>query len=201
MKRFVFALLLVVLLLTFVACDNINRPDEVGVTAVQSQTTTNGTIGDENSTSTTHQNSNVSTDAKRISDLMSEDGIGEFAMGESVQDFMKILDKYDIKYEYQEGNGITLEDGSNYDGEFFYLKESPKGLRVGDDESKIVQLYGEATKKTDGEPWTYYVYDFVTKSPQGNPISLTITVEERKVKDITIAQEFNYGASNGASAW
>lgn len=143
---------------------------------------------------------NSSSQEKKISELIDESGLGEINFGDSFEQMGKALDKYGIEYS-REGNAIVFPDGTFYDGECLSLTSTQKGLKIGDNESQITKIYGEPNKEkfTEGS-WTYYRYDFGTKTANGKSIWLEIVAEAGKVFTIALYEDVQYTAG-GAPAW
>jgi hypothetical protein len=206
MKKFITAIVTLAIATIFVGCQNQN-PQTGNVFSHSSQsvqeTTAHISITPQAATdrveSTTVSSTSKESVAKPISDLINEYGTGEINLDLSFDEIKTVLDSYGINYKGEFGY-IEFDDGTFYDGEFFYMKSTQKGLAVGDSIEKIKQIYGEPQSLNESGGCIYFVYDFNKKDKDGKRILFEVVAEKNNVWSIALHREEDYSSLSGAAA-
>ena len=102
----------------------------------------------------------------KLAKLTKEDGTGEINLQMTIEEITNVLDKYGIQYSITDsGRAIYISDGSLYCVDSyagygsFSIKQSYKGLKIGDSIDQLVSLYGEPDRIIDRNSYFGYVYN------------------------------------------
>ena len=139
-------------------------------TAESTITTTTTTTTTTATTTTTTPYNPEELVYEKLAKLTKEDGTGEISLDMSAQEIVAVLDKYGIEYddyqpdeEYKSGHVSISRNGycTKYYDKYgqFSLQQSYKGLKVGDDLDRVLELYGEPDEiVSNGSPDKFYIY-------------------------------------------
>jgi hypothetical protein len=164
MKKLLVILLMACLCLTLVSCvakssGNANL-DLASSEEVQATTTTTTTSAVTTISTTTAAKPKETTATKGrsasqiVASLINENGTGEIQINMKREEVAKILEKYSVSYKYLGDEYLEIEDGIYYNLGHFEIKQSSKGLKVGDPIERVYELYAGAK-----EAYVYFKED------------------------------------------
>ncbi|MDR1565027.1 MAG: hypothetical protein LBS74_08730, partial [Oscillospiraceae bacterium] len=129
-----------------------------------------------------------------IAGLINEDGTGEIQINMKREQVMEILKNHNVSSKVVGKEWLEIEDGSKYALGTFEIKQTQKGLKVGDSVSKVYELYsgGEAAYRYDeSNDEAYFVFKWETKlavsgTMYNSVLVVALTKDQQKVSSIGI---------------